>query len=117
MSEFTVKNSATPFASGGLLVAMLISSMLLVGCYSTAGHVPDKTRFPESVPSGSLDFKEDKTESGKDALPVARRLALSDAGAPKLYSFMAMGQSLRVSLVQFAEANKLNMILDPIVSG
>jgi len=117
MSEFTVKNSATPFASGGLLVAMLISSMLLVGCYSTAGHVPDKTRFPESVPSGSLDFKEDKMESGKDALPVARRLALSDAGAPKLYSFMAMGQSLRVSLVQFAEANKLNMILDQDVTG
>jgi len=118
MSEVTVKNAAIPLAPGGVLVAMLTSSMLLVGCYSTAGHVPDKTRFPESVPSGLLDFKkEDKAENSKEALPVARRLALSDAGAPKLYSFMAMGQSLRVSLMQFAEANKLNVILDQDVAG
>ena len=110
-----MKNSTIPSASGAVFAAMLAASMLLSGCYSTAGHVPDLTRFPETVPSGLLDFK--KEEKTKEALPVARRLALSDAGATKLYSFKAMGQSLRVSLSQFAEANKLNMIFDQDVAG
>lgn len=112
-----MKNSAISSAPGAILAAML--TLLLSGCYSTGGHVPDLTRFPEMVPSGSLDFKksEDKAEANKEALPVARRLALSDAGASKLYSFKALGQSLRVSMMQFAEANKLNVIFDQDVSG
>ena len=118
MSEVTVKNSAIPLAPGAILVLMLAPVMLLSGCYSTGGHVPDRVRFPERVPSGALDFdKEDKAGKSKEALPVARRLALSDAGASKLYSFKAMGQSLRVSLMQFAEANKLNVIFDQDVAG
>ena len=118
MSEVTVKNSLKPLAPRLSLATMLVSSALLSGCYSTGGHVPDLTRFPESVPSGSLDFKKvDKTESGKEPLPVARRLALSDAGATRLYSFKALGQSLRVSMMQFAEANKLNVIFDQDISG
>ena len=118
MSEITVKNSAISLAPGAVLVAMLSLPMLLSGCYSTGGHVPDLTRFPESVPSGSLDFnKGDKSDNAKDVLPVTKRLALSDAGASKLYSFKAMNQSLRVSMMQFAEANKLNVIFDQDVSG
>ena len=119
MSEVTVKNSAIPLAPRAVLATMLASSMLLSGCYSTGAHVPDLTRFPESVPSGLLDFKKvDKSDNAKDEpLPVARRLALSDAGATKLYSFKAMGQSLRVSMMQFAQANKLNVVFDQDVSG
>ena len=113
-----MKNSAISLAPGAVLGVMLASAILVSGCYSTGGHVPDLSRFPESVPSGLLDFnKEDKEAKTKEALPVARRLALSDAGATKLYSFKAMGQSLRVSLSQFAEANKLNVIFDQDVKG
>ncbi|MEJ1959822.1 MAG: hypothetical protein WDM70_10690 [Nitrosomonadales bacterium] len=118
MSEVTVKNFAIPLAHGVGLVTMLVASTLLSGCYSTGGHVPDLTRFPESVPSGALDFKKDegKADTGKESLPVTSRLALSDSGNTRLYSFRAMGQSLRVSLMQFAEANKLNMIMDQDVA-
>jgi MSHA type pilus biogenesis protein MshL len=121
MSEATVKNpaisaiSSTPKAA---LLAVLASTMLLSGCYSTGGHVPNKTRFPESVPSGLMDFnKSDKLDSGRSELPVTQRLALSDTGADKLYSFKAMGQSLRVTMGQFAQANKLNVIFDQDVEG
>ena len=120
-----IKRLSVPIAAGRplphIIAAMLASSLSLSGCYSTGGHTPDLTRFPESVPSGLSDFnKEEKTDKagkGKEALPVAKRLALSDAGASRLYSFKAMEQSLRVSLSQFAEANRLNMILDQDVKG
>ncbi|MDZ4202957.1 MAG: secretin and TonB N-terminal domain-containing protein [Gallionella sp.] len=126
MSEATVKNPVKPtttFISGGAvpgsaLWALLASSVLLAGCYSTGGHVPDKTRFPETVPSGLLDHKKAAPgERGSSELPVSQRMAVSDVGASRLYSFRAMGQSLRVSMDQFARANNLNVIFDQDVSG
>src|ERR1017187_1452655 len=111
MIKLNVKNSALPSEPVLVLLAMLLS-----GCYSTAAHIPDPTRFPESVPSGALDFDKQKAKT-KEALPVARRLALSDVGASHLYSFKATGQSLRVSLAQFSEVNRLNIIMDQDVSG
>lgn len=123
MSEATVKNSAislTPRMSNAksALLTVLASSMLLSGCYSTGAHVPDKTRFPESVPSGLLDYtKPDKTDMSKGELPVTQRLAIADGGATRLYSFKAMGQSLRMTMDQFAKANKLNVIFDQDVAG
>lgn len=136
--------------------AVLIPMLVLSGCGAYPGHEPDKRRFPESVPSGLLDFKpavksedevkqavkpaaqpaikpeqdaaEPSTEAvdqapseaqagGELGIPVAQRLALSDMGATRLYSFTAMGQSLRLSLSQFAQVNNLNIIFDQDVAG
>ena len=109
-------NSSLPFASRASLMTVLASTLLLTGCYTTGGHTPDKSRFPEAVPSGQLDFKKSDTTATPE-MPVAQRLALSDAGAAKLYSFKAMGQSLRMTLAQFAQAYKLNVIVDQDVAG
>lgn len=121
MSEATVKNPAILAISSttsSALLALLASSVLLTGCYSTGGHIPDEARFPESVPTGMLDFvKPGKADASRGELPVAQRMATTDGGATRLYSFKAMSQSLRVSIDQFAKANKLNVIFDQDVSG
>lgn len=101
---------------GKLAGALLFGSVFLSGCYHTGGHKPDPKRFPESVPSGQLDFKA-PTPSASAPLDLNERLVLGEAGAARLFSFRANGQSLRVSLAQFAQAYKLNIVPDADVVG
>lgn len=115
----SAKSLSRPFrlASRPFAVAALTGgTLLLAGCYNTGGHKPDPERFPESFPTGHLEFKPPQKQPA-EALPLDQRLVLSDAGAANLYSFRANGQSLRVTLAQFAQAYKLNIVPDADIVG
>ncbi|MDP1605166.1 MAG: hypothetical protein Q8L93_00720 [Rhodocyclaceae bacterium] len=101
-----------------IALAVLSSvTLLLGGCYSTQAHKPDESRFPETFPSGALDFKPPAKASAASGLSLDRRLVLTETGAPRLFSFRANGQSLRVTLAQFAQAYKLNIVPDADIVG
>jgi len=109
LSSMNVRRTAIALVLG-------VSATLLSGCYSTVPHKPDPERFPESFPSGYLDFKPPQKPLSK-AIPLDQRLVLTDAGARKLFSFRANGQSLRVTLAQFAQAYGLNIVPDADIVG
>lgn len=94
----------------------LAGVLLLAGCASPPRHTPNPERFPETFPSGHLDFRPTPRPAAA-ALPIEQRMAATDVGAPRLYSFRANGQSLRVTLAQFAAAYNLNIIADADIAG
>lgn len=101
---------------------VLAVSLLLGGCYSTAVRPVDRDRHPDGVPSRALDYVP-APKTAPPPLPLAQRQdvtaqAADDAFAPgKRYSFKAQGTPLRLALSQFAQAFKLNIVLDQDVDG
>jgi len=99
------------------MLALLVAALLLLsGCASPLRHTPNPERFPEPFPSGQLDFQAPQ-RTPVQPLPLQQRLAGTDIGAPRLYSFRANNQSLRVTLAQFAAAYNLNIIADADIVG
>jgi len=96
--------------------ALLAAVLLLAACASPPRHTPNPERFPESFPSGLLDFQPPQRPPAQPLL-LQQRMAATDVGATRLYSFRANGQSLRVTLAQFAAAYNLNIIADSDVVG
>lgn len=112
------------------LAMMTVSAgaLLLGGCYTTTGHQADRERFPEAFPSGELAFKKPEAAPTSATLQETKPIASDPSNATntvtnkvtntaKLYSYRANGQSLRVSLAQFAQAYKLNIVPDADISG
>ena len=100
----------------------LALSLMLSGCYSTAKRPVDTTRHPDGVPSKALDFVRPPL-SAPPPLPMLQRqdttanevdLAFSPN---KRYSFKAQGAPLRLALAQFAQAFRLNIVVDQDAGG
>jgi MSHA type pilus biogenesis protein MshL len=97
-------------------------ALLLSGCYSTAKRPFDTERHPDGVPSKALDYVRPAVPPPAP-LPMAQRqepvvhtvdLAFSPS---KRYSFKAQGTPLRLALAQFAQAFRLNIVVDQDAGG
>jgi MSHA biogenesis protein MshL len=97
-------------------------ALLLSGCYSTAKRPFDTERHPDGVPSKALDYVRPAVPLPAP-LPIAQRqepvvhtvdLAFSPS---KRYSFKAQGTPLRLALAQFAQAFRLNIVVDQDAGG
>jgi len=98
------------------LLGLMAAALLLAGCASPLRHTPNPERFPERFPSGQLDFQPAQRAPAQP-LALNQRLAATDVGAARLYSFRANNQSLRVTLAQFAAAYNLNIVADADIVG
>jgi len=105
-----------------LLALTLALGLLLSGCYSTAKRPVDTERHPEGVPSKALEHAR-AVVPPPPFLPMAQRqekavaevdLAFSPS---KRYSFKAQGAPLRLALAQFAQAFRLNIVVDQDAGG
>lgn len=119
MKTLNINDGLLTRAKNKMILLTLASCIALSSCTPIKSHVPDKERFPESVPSGLLDFNNQKSKVNPVAekISVTDRLALSNQGAAQLYNFNAINQTLRVTLAQFAQLNNLNIIIDLDVAG
>ncbi|MCF8212116.1 MAG: hypothetical protein K9K38_22355, partial [Rhodoferax sp.] len=106
----------------GVLALMLALGLLQSACYSTAKRPFNTERHPDGVPSKALDHVRTPL-AAPPPLPMALRQesAVSEAdlafSPSKRYSFKAQGAPLRLALAQFAQAFRLNIVVDQDAGG